>query len=243
MSKNYLQIIDSIYNWIKKTLQEANSKGFVYGVSGGIDSALICAIASKYFKENSVALRMDIFNSKKDIEDANLVINTFKVKSINLNLEDVYNIFIKNLPENDLAKMNLKSRLRMNMLYYYAQSLNYLVCGTSNACEIYTGYFTKYGDSGSDFMPLANLTKADVYECAKLLNVPNAIITKAPSAGLSDNQTDEKDLKVSYDEINKFLNHQTILKTSQERIEYLHNISEHKRNMSKTMLPLGTIIK
>lgn len=243
MSKNYINIIDAIAQWIDKVLKEANSNGFVYGVSGGIDSALICAIASKFFKDKSLALRMDIYNSKKDIEDANLVINHFKVNYINCNLENVYETFIKSLPENDLAKMNLKSRLRMNLLYYYAQTYGYLVCGTSNACEIYTGYFTKYGDSGSDFMPLANLTKEDVYECARLLNVPNAIIIKAPSAGLSDDQTDEKDLKVTYSEINDFLNNKEIASNSLNRINYLHKISEHKRKMSKSILPLDQLLK
>ncbi len=243
MHKDYNKIILRIKDWIEKVINDSKTKGFVYGVSGGIDSALICAIASKYFKENSLALRMDIKNSNKDCSDADLVIKHFGVKNVACNLEPIYKAFVKDLPTNALADMNLRSRLRMNMLYYYAQSNNYLVCGTSNACEIYTGYFTKYGDSGSDFMPLANLTKHDVYECAKILDVPQVIINKAPSAGLRENQKDEDDLKVKYAEIDAYLNGLEIKKESKERIEYLHKISEHKRHRSLSMLELGEIIK
>lgn len=241
MRKDYQKIILEIKNWIQKILETSNTKGFVYGVSGGIDSALICAIASKYFKDNSLAIRMDIFNQKNDVQEANLVIEHFKVKNIDHNLEKVYETFIENLPDNKLAKMNLKSRLRMNLLYYYAQVNNYLVCGTSNACELYTGYFTKYGDSGSDFMPLVNLTKSDVYECAKILNVPQVIIEKKPSAGLYENQTDESDLQVTYKEIDAFLENKKIDENSENRIKQLHKISNHKRNFPLTPKPIGEL--
>ncbi|MDE6082681.1 MAG: NAD(+) synthase, partial [Malacoplasma sp.] len=230
MKKDYIKIINIIANWINGVLEESKTKGFVFGVSGGIDSALICAIASKFFKDKSLALRLDIYNSTKDVNDANLVINHFKINSVNKNLEQTFNAIIKDLPDNKLAKMNLKSRLRMVTLYYYAQVHNYLVCGTSNADEIYTGYFTKFGDSGSDFIPLANLTKNDVRECAKLLGVPNQIIFKDPSAGLFENQKDEDDLKVTYEMIDNFLEKKEIPKNDYERIKYLHRISEHKRN-------------
>ncbi|MDE6429010.1 MAG: NAD(+) synthase [Malacoplasma sp.] len=243
MKKDYIKIINIIANWINGVLEESKTKGFVFGVSGGIDSALICAIASKFFKDKSLALRLDIYNSTKDVNDANLVINHFKINSVNKNLEQTFNAIIKDLPDNKLAKMNLKSRLRMVTLYYYAQVHNYLVCGTSNADEIYTGYFTKFGDSGSDFIPLANLTKNDVRECAKLLGVPNQIIFKDPSAGLFENQKDEDDLKVTYEMIDNFLEKKEIPKNDYERIEYLHRISEHKRNLPKSILKLGEIIK
>ncbi|MDE5767617.1 MAG: NAD(+) synthase [Malacoplasma sp.] len=243
MKKDYVKIINTITEWINKVIEESKTKGFVFGVSGGIDSALICAIASKFFKEKSLALRLDIYNSAKDISDANLVINHFKVNSVNKNLEQTFNTISKDLPENKLALMNLKSRLRMVTLYYYAQVYNYLVCGTSNADEIYTGYFTKFGDSGSDFIPLANLTKNDVRECAKLLGVPNQIIFKDPSAGLFENQKDEDDLKVTYQVIDTFLEKKEISTSDFERIEYLHKISEHKRNLPKTILKFGEIIK
>lgn len=243
MKKDYIKIINTIANWINDVLVETKTKGFVYGVSGGIDSALICAIASKFFKDKSLAVRLDIFNSSNDVRDANLVISHFKVHAIDKNMEQVFNTFIKDMPENKLASMNLKSRLRMVCLYYYAQVYNYLVCGTSNADELYTGYFTKFGDSGSDFIPLANLTKTDVRECSKILGVPTQIINKAPSAGLYENQKDEDDLKVSYLEIDSFLENDSVSENSKQRIMELHNISEHKRNLPRSILKLGEIIK
>lgn len=242
MTEKYHKIIFKIKEWIEKILKESNANGFVYGVSGGIDSALICAIASNFFPKTSLALRMDIYNSNNDVRDANLVIEHFNVNSEVINLEDIYELFLKKVEHNSLSSMNLKSRLRMNTLYYYAQLKNYLVCGTSNACELYTGYFTKYGDSGSDFMPLANLTKDDVYQCSKILNVPEQIIQKSPSAGLFENQKDEDDLKVKYSEIDAFLKGEKISKESENRIIELHKKSEHKRKMSKTILPIGEII-
>lgn len=243
MKKDYIKIINTVANWINDVLVETKTKGFVYGVSGGIDSALICAIASKFFKDKSLAVRLDIFNSSNDVRDANLVISHFKVHAIDKNMEQVFNTFIKDMPENKLASMNLKSRLRMVCLYYYAQVYNYLVCGTSNADELYTGYFTKFGDSGSDFIPLANLTKTDVRECSKILGVPTQIINKAPSAGLYENQKDEDDLKVSYLEIDSFLENDSVSENSKQRIMELHNISEHKRNLPRSILKLGEIIK
>lgn len=243
MKKDYIKIINTVANWINDVLVETKTKGFVYGVSGGIDSAMICAIASKFFKDKSLAVRLDIFNSSNDVRDANLVISHFKVHAIDKNMEQVFNTFIKDMPENKLASMNLKSRLRMVCLYYYAQVYNYLVCGTSNADELYTGYFTKFGDSGSDFIPLANLTKTDVRECSKILGVPTQIINKAPSAGLYENQKDEDDLKVSYLEIDSFLENDSVSENSKQRIMELHNISEHKRNLPRSILKLGEIIK
>ncbi|MCF0218060.1 MAG: NAD(+) synthase [Malacoplasma sp.] len=249
MEKNYLKLIDNIAIWIEKILQKSNTKGFVYGVSGGIDSALICAIASKFFANKNLALRMDIENAAKDIEDANLVIKHFKVNYKIIDCLSIFNgfkqslEFVENKKEYQNAIMNLKARIRMNCLYYYAQINNYLVCGTSNAAELYTGYFTKFGDSGSDFIPLANLTKSDVYGCAKLLNVPQAIIDKAPSAGLIENQTDESELKVTYKEIDQFLNNEPIDANAKKRILELHSISDHKRSGALTPLPIGKIIK
>lgn len=242
--KNYAEILQKIVSFIEQTIKETNTKGFVYGVSGGIDSALICAIASNYFKNNSLALRMDIFNSIKDQNDGDLVVDFFKVNYKKINLEQIFNnlvdIYGLNNPNSNI---NLKARLRMNTLYYFAQANKYLVCGTSNACELFTGYFTKFGDSGCDFAPIANLTKNDVKQLAKLLNVPQNIIDKHPSAGLYENQKDETELKVTYDEIDSYLENKNIDINAKNRIEFLHKSSEHKRSFAKTIFKLNLIMK
>lgn len=240
--KNYNKVIDYIANWIDNLLKESKAKGFVYGISGGIDSALIAGIANKFFKDNSLGLLMNIENSIDDKKDQQLLINTFNIHTKEVELKKVYDAYMSLFEENKSSQMNLKARIRMNTLYYFAQANNYLVCGTSNADELYTGYFTKYGDSGSDFMPLANLLKGDVIECAKLLGVPYSIINKKPTAGLYEGQTDEDELKVNYKEIDSYLLGNSIEQNKVERIEFLHSISEHKRKMSKTILPFNELL-
>lgn len=240
--KKYTKIIDNIASWINELLIESKTKGFVYGISGGIDSALVAAIAAKFFKDKSLGLLMNISNSQEDKKDQQLLINKLKIVNQNVDLQKVYQIYLDYFPNNQNSQMNLKARIRMNTLYYFAQSLNYLVCGTSNADEIYTGYFTKYGDSGSDFMPLANLLKSDITECAKLLNVPGSIISKKPTAGLYEGQSDESELKVTYKEIDDYLLNNPVSDYAKQRIEYLNKISEHKRKMPKTVLPLGQLL-
>lgn len=240
--KNYEKKIETIVNFIKKYLEESKAKGIVFGVSGGIDSALVGAIASKFFKDNHLALTMNINNSQKDVSDARLVISHFNLNHTDVDLENVYKEFCKVVPNVEIGLGNLKARIRMSVLYSYAVKHNYLVVGTSNADEFITGYFTKYGDSGSDIMPLVNLTKNSVYECAKLLNVPNEIIIKKPTAGLFENQTDENDLKVSYSTIDNYLEGKVINQKDKERIEYLKSISEHKRNFPPSPLPKDKLL-
>lgn len=243
MKDNTKFIIEQIVKFLNDYLKKTNTKGFVFGVSGGIDSALIGAIMSKYFPNNHLALTMNIYNSQKDIDDGMLVINHFNLNYKVIELEKVYDEFKKITPEHQMAQGNLKARMRMSTLYAYAQPVNYLVIGTSNAAEYLTGYFTKYGDSGSDIMPLVNLTKTNVYKCAQYLNVPSEIINKKPTAGLFENQTDEQDLKVSYKEIDNYLTNKKISKESKERIEFLKKVSLHKKQMPKSPLKKGRVFK
>lgn len=243
MKNKYQEKIDRIVKFIESYLKQSKAKGFVFGVSGGIDSALIAAIASKYFKGQHLALTMNINNSKKDVSDGKLVVNHFNLNHVDVALTKVFKQFSKVVPKKNKALLgNLKARIRMNTLYAYAQANNYLVVGTSNADEFITGYFTKYGDSGSDIMPLVNLTKSSVYECAKLLNVPQQIIDKKPTAGLFENQTDEEDLKLTYKTIDNYLEGKKIKKEDQERILELKRISRHKRELPASPLPKDKLL-
>lgn len=242
---NFNKKITSIVSWINEYLEISNAKGIVFGVSGGIDSALLCAIASQYFPNKSLALTMHIENSQDDIDDAKLVLDTFKnVEHIDVQLEKVYETFKAILPEsvNQATLGNIKSRLRMVTLYAYAQEKGYLVCGTSNAAEFITGYFTKHGDSGSDMLPLVNLPKSYVIECAKLLNVPEKIINKKPSAGLRPNQTDEEDLGIEYKVIDDFLVGNFIDNKDLVDIIKLQINSDHKRKLPASPLQKGKIL-
>ena len=141
----------------------------------------------------------------------------------------------KKLYKEDNLKMtdaNLRARVRMSTVYTVANNLGYLVVGTDNAAEIHTGYFTKHGDGGVDLIPLANLTKREVYEWARVLGVHNDIINKAPSAGLWEGQTDEIEMGTTYDMIDAVIEGRLdeVPQKDQEVIARLHRISEHKRH-------------
>ncbi len=237
------QKIEFIANWIKQYLEKSNAKGIVFGVSGGIDSALISAIANKYFKNNHLALCMNIENDQNDVNDALQVVNHFHLNYKNVKLEKAYKKLKKTLIENDLSFGNIKSRLRMITLYSYAQQNNYLVVGTSNHIEIMIGYFTKYGDSGSDIIPLANLLKKDIRELAKELGVPENIILKKPTAGLYKNQTDEEEIGITYDDLDQyFIDKSKLNKQTISKIENLIAKSKHKRKMPASPLEIQKVL-
>ena len=240
---NTSEKIEFIVNWMKKYLEESNAKGIVFGVSGGIDSAVISAIAKKYFPDNHLALSMDIENSVNDIRDSRLVISHFDLKHKIVNLYETYRVLTKELKTDPKTFGNIKSRLRMITLYSFAQEHNYLVIGTSNYNEIMTGYFTKYGDSGSDIIPLANLLKSDIVEMAKELNVPEKIISKKPTAGLFENQSDEDELGITYNEMDKYFKGEDCYHETNSIMNNLIKKSEHKRKLSQSPLDLGKVLK
>jgi NAD+ synthase len=128
---------------------------------------------------------------------------------------------------------NIKPRLRMATLYFFANSLNYLVAGTGNRSELAIGYFTKYGDGGSDLLPIGNLSKSDVRALARELKVPLAIIDRTPSAGLWLGQTDEEEMGFTYADLERYLENgpQGVPPALAMRIERLMRLSEHKRQL------------
>ena len=229
-------VITQIVEWLKKQLNESQTKGFVLGLSGGLDSA-VCAALMKRVTDNSLGLILPIESDVHDLDDASGMATAISLKTQYIDLTSVYNSLIKFLPDsNKVALGNIKARLRMVVLYYYANIHNYLVCGTGNKTELTFGYFTKYGDGACDLLPLGDLYKFQVRELAKVLQVPKTIIDKKPSAGLWKGQTDEEEIGYSYDEIDRTLqeieNNQIkgdIAKKLKFRIEQ----NEHKRKLPK----------
>jgi len=228
---------NKIVSWIKQQVKESGAKGIVLGLSGGIDSAIVAALAKKAVgADNLLVLFMPCNSNSQDLKDAKLVAHQLGLKSKLVDLSAVYNNFLKILPGAiSLARGNLKPRLRMSTLYYFANKLNYLVCGTGNKSELLVGYFTKYGDGGVDILPIADLFKRQVRQLAGELKIPQGIITKAPTAGLWEGQTDEVEMGITYNELDdildRFCNHKQQIADSKKvnKVIKMYKNSEHKR--------------
>jgi NAD+ synthase len=233
---NLEQYLGEIEKFLQNYLIETKAKGYVLGVSGGIDSALVAALTTKAVgKDNLFALLMPIDSHPSDLNDGLELVRNFNIPYQIIDLSETYHTLIKNYdisgdePNTRLALNNTKVRLRMVTLYAYAQHRNALVLGTDNADEIHVGYFTKYGDGAADLAPIAELTKGEVYQASKLLGVPESILKRTPTAGLFSGQTDEGELGVTYAELDDYLLGREVDQKIRDRIQNLHRISEHKR--------------
>ena len=228
---------NKIVSWIKGQVKLSGAKGIVLGLSGGIDSAVVTALCKEAVGKNKLlVLFMPCNSNPQDLKDAKLVAVKFGLKLKLVNLSGVYNNFLKALPSaGGLVLGNLKPRLRMSTLYYFANKLNYLVCGTGNKSELMVGYFTKYGDGGVDILPIGDLFKRQVRRLAQELRIPQGIIAKPPTAGLWQGQTDEGEMGITYNELDdildKFCNNkkQVASNIKVNKVRKMYNNSEHKR--------------
>ena len=228
--KEYLLEIE---RFLQEYLESSHCKAYVLGLSGGVDSSLVAAIARKAVgKDKLYCYAIDIESNKADIDDAKQV-----AKELDLNLEIIsltqtYQNYLKELGGKNfirLTKSNLKVRMRMVALFAFAQEHSGLVLGTDNMDERYVGYFTKYGDGAADVLPIVYLTKGEVREAAKLYGLSSLLANRTPSAGLFEGQTDEVEMGIKYEDLDNFLLGKKVDKSVEERINHLHKISEHKR--------------
>ncbi|MBT2161975.1 NAD(+) synthase [Zobellia barbeyronii] len=207
------KVVDYIVNWLKEYAVNANMKGFVIGISGGIDSAVTSTLCAKTGLE-LMCLEMPIHQAENQASRASkhidwLQTNFDKVKRQPVNLTPVFDSLVATLPavENEeerfMSLANTRARLRMTTLYYFAALEGYLVAGTGNKVEDFgVGFYTKYGDGGVDLSPIADLLKTQVYEIANYLNINIDIQKAAPTDGLwGDDRTDEDQIGASYPEL------------------------------------------
>lgn len=226
-----------LVEWIEKVVKEAGARGVVFGLSGGLDSSVVAALSKKAFPDNSFGLIMPCYSHGEDEEHARLVSQVFDIPFKVLVLDDLFDLFMakfergKDYQHSELAVANIKPRLRMISLYYYAAYWGYLVAGSSNRSEIGVGYFTKYGDNAVDFMPLANLVKGQVKDLAAELGVPQEIIDKSPSGGLWPGQTDEGEMGITYGDLDNYFLRSGGDEVTKEKIRKMIQISHHKRNL------------
>ena len=229
-------LVQKLCVWMEDKVIEAKAKGIVFGLSGGLDSAVVAALSIRIFPQNTLAIIIPCHSLEADINDALDFIDKFNIPCKIINLSKVYDSLIHLLNDKEkeesfkLAEANIKPRLRMTTLYYFANELNYLVVGTGNKSELMIGYFTKYGDGGVDILPLGNLVKSQVRELAKHLGIPKKIINKPPSAGLWEGQTDEKEIGISYEQLDKYLRTgRSSNKIIEKKIQDKITKSAHKR--------------
>ncbi len=193
---------EEIAHWIREQVKGAGLEWAIVGLSGGVDSAVVAALCKQALGDQVLGVLMPCHSNPQDRQDALGVAKVLGIETVEVVLDGVYDALLQVLPPgNDLARANLKPRLRMLTLYYIANSRRGLVVGTGNKTELTVGYFTKYGDGGVDILPLGDLSKGQVRQLAVHLGIPRPIIEKPPSAGLWPGQTDEGELGLTYDQL------------------------------------------
>ena len=205
--QDYSLITNNIENFLKKQISQSNSKGLIFGMSGGIDSAVIAYLCARVFKKESLALVLpdSKITPKIDTEDGLKMIELLGIEYKLLDINMILSQYSKVLEPNNLALGNLRARIRANLLYYYANVKNYLVVGSSDKSEFLIGYFTKFGDGSADILPIVSLYKTQIRELAKFLGVPDNIIAKKSSPQLWIGHEAEKEIGATYEEIDSIL--------------------------------------
>lgn len=235
---NSEELIDKLVLWIRDTALAAGCGGTVVGMSGGIDSSVLAVLCHRACGRSALGLIMPCHSHGEDQQHARMTADKFSLPTKTVVLDGAFDTLLEAFPDegttadgNKLARANLKARLRMTTLYYHANHLKYLVAGTGNRSELAVGYFTKYGDGGADILPLGNLVKGQIAELAVCLGIPQEIIDKPPSAGLWHGQTDEDELGLSYDELDRYLVDGQAGNKVRQKIEAMMARSQHKRQL------------
>ena len=235
-NENVAYYAGGIGGWIRKQVIDANRKGVVFGMSGGID----CSVAARLCQTGGVDLHLVLMPYGDDMERTHsldhalelitkfgIPYHTFDIKpTVDALLSDR---LVSNPSTLRLSHANIRPRIRMTYLYQLAQMSDRFVCGTGNLAERTVGYFTKWGDGACDINPMAMLTKQEVYILARFLGIPDCIIQKQPSAGLWEGQTDEHELGITYKQIDAFILKGTSGSTEvDDRIRQRMALSAHK---------------
>ncbi|STQ86012.1 NAD+ synthase [Helicobacter muridarum] len=228
-----------IIDFLRDCVAKRGFKKVILGLSGGIDSAVVAALCKEAFSQSKdnkesmldvkckVILMPSLSSSQSSIQDSLELCNKLDISYEILPIKAFDRAFCENYPNHSpLARGNFCARMRMATLYYVSQMEQRLVIGTSNKSEIMLGYGTIFGDLACAINPIGNLYKTQIYQLAQLLNIPESIINKPPSADLYQGQNDENELGYKYVDIDRFLesyecsNH----KSNEEKIGYLKSI-------------------
>ncbi len=233
--------------FVKKIVADASVGGVVVGLSGGVDSAVVGALCVRALGKNRVfaGIMPSDFTPKQDIQDAKALAESWQIKSSTLQISSLVRSFGASvgIRGTKVAKANAIARIRMAILYYYANTLGYLVAGTGDRSESLLGYFTKWGDGGSDFMPIVHLFKTQVRELGAYLSLPNGVLEKPASPQLWAGHKATDEIPADYDKLDVVLHSLFDKKAPKaqaakaagvaihvvDRVLYMHNRSAHKR--------------
>lgn len=220
-----LDIANCIIEFIRLEVSRAQSQGVVLGLSGGIDSSVAVSLATNALGNNRVLgliLPDRNVSEQKDIDDAVELSKQLGIKYHIIDITEIKQKYLDLLPLEKKSIGNLTARIRMTLIYYYANLFNKLVLGTSDKSEMMIGYFTKFGDGAADLLPLADLYKTEVRELGIYLNVPKTILLKKSTPSLWLNQTAEKEIGMEYkkiDAILKYLDENNSVSTEKDLLQ------------------------
>jgi NAD+ synthase len=254
---------EAIVEWLRRRLLQSAAHGFVFGLSGGVDSAVVARLCQAAAPDKVLGVLLPCHGDGQDDEDARLVAAHFNIPTVRVDLAAACDVLNQDLqqalgtvpPEqrtspaptmgpaaggaDDRARVateNVAPRLRMTALYFLAESLNYLVAGAGNRGELAVGRFTKHGDGGVDVMPIGALFDNDVRAAARELGVPQPIIDKPRGGGAGPGQTEEAAMGFTYMQLEQYLTKgpEAVAPALAVRIERLMRASEHKRSPPST---------
>ena len=243
------QEIRGITSWMRNYLRNSGKKGYVIGISGGLDSSVVAALSvNSIGKNNTFGVLMPCESSENSVVDGEELVQNLEIQYKTVNFKNSFDHLCRNInkassiADNVMAKGNLKARMRMSILYAIAESRNFLVLGTGNKSELMVGYGTKHGDLGGiDIEPIGMYFKHEIYKLASFFpEIPKNIINKPPSADLWPGQEDEIEIQIPYNKLDEILLALETMNIKQldtldiETVEKVQNMiknTEHKRNM------------
>jgi NAD+ synthase len=236
-----------ITSFIERTVRKALAGGVVVGLSGGIDSAVVCALCVRALGSGKVLalLLPSDHTPKQDVEDAFALADSLGVRRETIPISKIVEILTTSaaIEGTRMARANVEARVRMSILYYHANSLGYLVAGTGDRSEFLLGYFTKWGDGGVDFLPISHLYKTQVRRLGTYLGVPKGIVEKPSSPQLWPGHKASDEIPADYDKLDLVLRYLFDLKATPaqtakrahvspevvDRVLEMHRKTEHKR--------------
>ncbi len=245
INQDYASIDKTIEEFLKNQVSKNNSNGLIFGLSGGVDSAITSYLCHRALPNQTMTLLLpdSKISPKAETEDAIKMVEDLKLDYKLIDINPIVNQYSKYLEPSERALGNLRARVRANLLYYYANLKKYLVVGSSDRSEFLIGYFTKFGDGSADILPIVSLYKTQIRKMGEFLGVPQSILSKKSSPNLWLGHFAEEELGMSYEEIDSILyclfdkklsleetaKLTQIEKVTVDKVNQLFQTSQHKR--------------